>query len=76
MQELNRLATVAAVVMGGMVWTGDVLYCDVELPALTNMFQPENQGLLLKSCLCIILLSLHLFFRKYEVWIRKIFNKT
>ena len=73
MQELNRLATVAAVVMVGTV---DVLYCDVELPALTNMFQPENQGLLLKSCLCIILLSLHLFFRKYEVWIRKIFNKT
>ena len=51
MQELNRLATVAAVVMVGTV---DVLYCDVELPALTNMFQPENQGLLLKSCLCII----------------------
>ena len=76
MQELNRLATVAAVGMVGMVGTGDVLYCDVELPALTNMFQPENQGLLLKSCLCIILLSLHLFFRKYEVWIRKIFNKT
>ena len=76
MQELNRLATVAAVVMVVMVGTGDVLYCDVELPALTNMFQPENQGLLLKSCLCIILLSLHLFFRKYEVWIRKIFNKT
>ena len=73
MQELSRLATVAAVVMVGTV---DVLYCDVELPALTNMFQPENQGLLLKSCLCIILLSLHLFFRKYEVWIRKIFNKT
>lgn len=76
MQELNRLATVAAVVMVVIVGTGDVLYCDVELPALTNMFQPENQGLLLKSCLCIILLSLHLFFRKYEVWIRKIFNKT
>ena len=76
MQELNRLATVAAVVMVVRVGTGDVLYCDVELPALTNMFQPENQGLLLKSCLCIILLSLHLFFRKYEVWIRKIFNKT
>ena len=54
MQELNRLATVATVVMVVMVGTGDVLYCDVELPALTNMFQPENQGLLLKSCLCII----------------------
>ena len=38
MEELNRMATVAIVVKVG---TGNMLCCGVDLPALTNMAQPE-----------------------------------